>query len=29
LIIDRFLERVKFKLWNNLLDFEVKKIGNN
>ncbi|MGE4443992.1 MAG: bifunctional (p)ppGpp synthetase/guanosine-3',5'-bis(diphosphate) 3'-pyrophosphohydrolase [Candidatus Altimarinota bacterium] len=29
LIIDRFLERVKFKLGNNLLDFEVKKIGNN
>lgn len=27
LIIDRFLERVKFKLWNSLLDFEVKKIG--
>lgn len=29
LIIDRFLERVKFKLSNNLLDFEVKKIENN
>ncbi len=28
LIIDRFLDRVKFKLWTSLLDFEVKKIGS-
>lgn len=28
LIIDRFLERVKFKIWSSLLDFEIKKIGN-
>lgn len=28
LIIDRFLDRVKFKIWSSLLDFEIKKIGN-
>lgn len=26
LIIDRFLDRVKFKLWKNMLSFEIKKI---
>jgi len=26
LIIDRFLDRVKFKLGNNLIDFQIKKI---
>ncbi len=26
LIIDRFLDRVKFKLWKSLVDFNVKKI---
>lgn len=26
LIIDRFLDRVKIKLWDNLLSFEIKKI---
>lgn len=28
LVIDRFLERVKFRLWERLLDFKIKKIEN-
>lgn len=28
LIIDRFLERIKFKLGDNLVNFEIKKIGS-
>lgn len=28
LLIDRFLDRVKFKMWVQLFDFTIKKIGN-
>jgi hypothetical protein len=28
LMIDRFLDRVKLSIWNNLLDFHIKKIDS-